>query len=172
MSGKAPSLVLNMSDMPTKRKLMSMIGKMTGLWEVSIKKRTLTRTLTQNGYYFVAVVTPFAEWIKEEWGDSDVSVEQAHEVLKEKILGKRKVGGIEIPRSTRTLDTKEFGEYVDKCAAWLAEFCGIVVVPSELFYEQSIAAERSKKDGNNEQRQWGKNRLPDTGRSADRAARR
>lgn len=129
------SLVLNMDDLETKRKLMSMVGKMSGLWEVWLKKRKLTRTLSQNSYYWAAVVTPFKEWIKEEWGE-EVESEQAHELLKEKILGRQKVGEMELSPSTRKLDTTEFGEYIEGCARWLAEFTGIVVVPSELFYEE------------------------------------
>jgi hypothetical protein len=42
-----------------------------------------------------------------------------------------------IPRS-KTLDAAEFGSYIDKCAEWLAQFCEIIVVPSELFYESEI----------------------------------
>lgn len=138
------SLVLNMDDIQTKRKLMSMVGKMSGLWEVWLKKRFLTRTLKQNSYYWSAVVTPFAEWIQEQWGE-DVEVEQAHELLKEKILGKKTIGSLEVSASTRKLDTEAFGKYVEKCAAWLAEFCGIVVVPSEMYLEEKAKKANGRK---------------------------
>lgn len=130
------SLVLNMDDMDTKRKLMSAVGKMSGLWEVWLKPRKLTRTLNQNSYYWAAVVTPFAEWLREEWGDKGIEVEQVHELLKERMLGKVEKDGVSLPPSTRNLTTEEFADYIEKCAAWLAEFAGIVVVPSEMFIEK------------------------------------
>lgn len=141
MSSKAPVEVLDLSDVATKRKLMSKISVLTGLWEVSIKPRKITRTLNQNAYYFAAVVAPFTDWLKEQYGDPQITSEQAHEMLKVKILGldEKLIDGTGevlklIPRS-KTLDTFEFGQYIDKCAEWLATFCGIVVLDSELFYE-------------------------------------
>ena len=141
MSKSIPT-VLNLSDLQVKRRLMQKVSMLSGLYEVTLKPRKLTRTLNQNRYYWAAVVSVFAQWLRDEWGDNTITSEQAHELLKKRILGSRvivdKTTGeeLELPATTRTLDTKEFGEYVDACAAWLAEFCGIVVLPPELFYEQ------------------------------------
>lgn len=132
--------VINMDDLPTKRRFMQKVQTMSGLWEVSLKHRKFTRTLSQNAYYWAAVVAPFTDWLRNEWGDSNVQAEQAHELLKTKILGTRELVNketgeeIQIIRSSKMLDTAEFGEFIDNAAAWLAEFTGIVVLPPEMFY--------------------------------------
>lgn len=137
-------MVLDMSDLTTKRQVMEKIRTMQGLWEIRLKPRRLTRTLSQNAYYFVAVCQPFAEWLKQEWADNSISVDQAHELLKHKILGTRELINkqtgevIEITRSSRALDTAEFGEFIDKAAAWLAEFCGLIILPPELYSEKKV----------------------------------
>jgi len=123
---------------------MIRISSLTGLHDVSIKPIKRTRSLDANRYYFVAVVQPFRDWLRAEYGDELITNEQAHEMLKVKILGldEKLIEGTKevlklIPRS-KTLTTMEFASYIDKCAEWLATFCSIVVVPSELFYESEI----------------------------------
>lgn len=134
--------VVNMDSLQTKRRFMQKVQTMSGLWEISMKPRKLTRSLSQNAYYWAAVVAPFTDWLRSEWGDEGVQPEQAHELLKTKILGTRDLTNketgevIEIIRSSRMLDTHEFGDFIEKAAAWLAEFTGIVVLPSEMFYEE------------------------------------
>lgn len=148
MKGDLKSIV-DMDDVPTKRQFMQAVQTMTGLWEIQMKQRRFTRSLNQNRYYWSAVVTPFTEWLRKEWGDNDVQLEQAHELLKHKILGARelvnkKTGDvIEITRSSRTLDTTEFGEFIDKAAAWLAEFTGIVVLAPEMFRDKPETRKRA-----------------------------
>ena len=141
MIQKAETEVVNLSDVRQKRALMERIQKLSGLYEVALKPRKLTRTLNQNAYYFAAVVQPFRDWLREQYGDPEIDLDQAHEMLKVKILGMNETlvdstGEVLmlIPRS-KTLDTWEFAQYIEKCAAWLAEFAGIVVIPSEMFYE-------------------------------------
>lgn len=133
--------IVNMSNTEVKRELMVQIGRLQGLYEFYLKPRKRTRSLDQNAYYFGAVVTPFRDWLRENYGDTQISTDEAHEMLKVKILGlteKQIPNSPEtvtiIPRS-KTLTVEEFSEYIEKCAAWLSEFCEIVVVPSELFHE-------------------------------------
>lgn len=134
--------VINFDSLQTKRRFMQKVQTMSGLWEVSMKPRKLVRSLNQNAYYWAAVVAPFTEWLRDEWGDNSVQPEQAHELLKTKILGTRELVNkktgevIEITQSSKTLDTHEFGEFIDNAAAWLAEFTGIVVLSPDLFWEQ------------------------------------
>lgn len=135
------TLLINMDDAAAKRQLMIEIGRLSGLYEIYIKPRKRTRSLDQNAYYFAAVVTPFRDWLRENYGDSQMSTDDAHEMLKVKILGlteKQIPDSTEtvtiIPRS-KTLTVEEFSEYIEKCAKWLSEFCGIIVVSSDLFYE-------------------------------------
>lgn len=141
MIQKAETEVLNLSNLAVKRALMEKIRGLNGIHEVLIKPRRYVRTLSQNNYYFVGVCQPFRDWLREQYGDPQITIEQAHEMLKVKILGLDQklvedTGEVLmlIPRS-KTLDTFEFGQYIDKCAAWLAEFCGIVVLPPEMYYE-------------------------------------
>ena len=142
MSGHE-AIILNMDDLAVKRRFMQKVQLMTGLWEMRIRPRRLTRSLSQNAYYFAAIVQPFTEWLKIEWGDSDIRPDQAHELLKHRILGVKELVNkqtgemIEITRSSRQLDTAEFAEFIDKAAAWLAEFCGLVILPPEMFKEGS-----------------------------------
>lgn len=142
------ALVVNLASTDQKRKLMSFIGTLpAGLYDVLIKPHKKTRSLDQNAYYWVAVVEPFRSWIKEEWQES-VSAKQAHEILKRQILGvKQSPSGIQIPPTSKNLSVQEFSEYVEGCARWLAEFCGIVVIPSELFYEGATESKPKGKTG-------------------------
>lgn len=136
------SILINLSDPAVKRQMMTEIGRLTGLYEYYLKPRKRTRSLDQNAYYFAAVVTPFRDWLRENYGDSQISTDEAHEMLKVKILGlkeklipNRQESITIFPRS-KYMTVEEFSEYIEKCAAWLAEFCEIIVVPSEMFYEK------------------------------------
>src|SRR5688500_5071587 len=79
--------VVNMDSVNTNRQFMQKVQTMTGLWEIQMKPRKAVRSLSQNAYYWVAVVTPFTEWLRGEWGDSGIQVDQGHEILKQKVLG-------------------------------------------------------------------------------------
>lgn len=142
------TLLVNLSDPTVKRELMTQIGRLSGLYEFYLKPRKRTRSLDQNAYYWAAVVTPFTDWLREVYGDSQIDKEQAHEMLKVKILGlqEKEIDGETIsliPRS-KTLTVEEFSEYIEKCAAWLAEFCEIIVIPSENFYEGETLGKKGK----------------------------
>jgi hypothetical protein len=143
---------LNLSDLAVKRQLMSAISAMSGLYDVGLWPRKKTRSLSQNSYYFTAVVTPFRDWLRTEFGDPEIDSEQAHEMLKVRILGLDEklvddTGEVLmlIPRS-KTLDTWEFTQYIEKCCEWLASFCGIVVLPAEMFYEPAQSKRSLKQD--------------------------
>lgn len=147
MSQREPPLVLDLSDVESKRRLMSKIGSMQGLWEVTLKPRVAQRTLNQNSYYWSAFVHPFAEWLSEQWGET-ITTDQAHYELRKAVLGFRekvneRTGEVmELIPSSRKLDTKEFTEFLDKAAEFLARFCGIVVLPSDLFQLKQSGAKR------------------------------
>lgn len=134
---KEPALVLNFSDIEIKRKFIQSLGTLRGLWEVDLKPRRYIRTPRQNRYYWIAVVVPFREWLREAYGDSWITAEQAHEMLKDKLLSGRQGEIGTLPPSTTNLSTADFVKYVDDAAAFLAEFCEIVVIPPNIFYQQS-----------------------------------
>ena len=81
------SAILNFDDIVVKRQFMSYVGTLRGLQEVRIRPRRRTRSLDQNSYYWSAVIAPFVEWLREAYGDTKIAPEQAHEMLKVKILG-------------------------------------------------------------------------------------
>lgn len=141
MERREPPLVVNLSDVAAKRRLMQKIGVMSGLHDVSIRPRRKTRSLNANNYYFSAVVTPFREWLREQWGDPSITTEQAHIELKRAVLGVKEriredTGEVmELIPTTHDMDKYDFANYIDKAAAWLADFAGIVVIPSEMFFD-------------------------------------
>ena len=132
---------MKFDSVETKRRFMQRVQKLRGLQEVSISPRKKTRSLNANAYYWVGVVQPFTEWLREQWGDPAITTEQAHAVLKLKVLGaKEKViestgEVLELIPTTHDMDSFEFGDYLEKAIAWLAEFANIVVIPSEMFWE-------------------------------------
>ena len=137
---RTEALVLDLSDGAVRRRLKEQIEGLRGPHEVTIKPRKRTRTLDQNAYYWAAVVTPWLLWLREAEGDPSIDKEQAHYALKSAVLGARRRGNgtgvyVVIPPSSRTMKTDEFAHYVEAAAKFLAEFAGIVVEPSETFYE-------------------------------------
>lgn len=141
MSRKEPPLVVNFDSVETKRRVMQKIQRLKGLHEVSIRPRKVTRSLNANSYYWVAVVQPFTEWLRDEWGDPSITTEQAHIELKKAVLGvKEKVNTntgelMELVPTTHDMDKYDFANYIDKAAEFLARFAGIVVISSDLFWE-------------------------------------
>ena len=133
------ALIVNLSDREVKRKLMSEIGRLSGPYEILIRQVKRTRSLDANAYYWSAIATVFADWLREQWGDPNITKEQAHEVLKRTILGMKEKYisdvKIEILPDSKTLSVEEFSAYIEGCIKFLAEFAGIVVVPSDLFHE-------------------------------------
>lgn len=143
MSQEPPaSMVLNLDDVETKKRLMSKIGRLRGLHEITIKPRRETRSLSQNSYYWSAFIPGWLEWLRETSGEPWITKEQAHEALKKHVLGttpivNKETGEIidEMIPDSRFMDTKEFSEYLDRAAEFLARFAGIVVIPSEMYFE-------------------------------------
>ncbi len=133
MSEKAE--IWNLTETSEKHRLMRQISRLPpGLYAVLIRAKRPRRTLDQNAYYFAAVVTPFQEWLIENWGES-VTLEQAHDTLKLAILEVPEVEGIKVMPRSKTLDKAEFSLYIEKCIEFLATRCDIAVIPSDLFYE-------------------------------------
>ena len=134
--------VYNFDSLQTKRRFMQKVQAMNGLWEISMKPRKLVRSLSQNAFYHVAYVSPFTEWLRDEWGDPSITTEQAHIELKKAVLGvKTKVNErtgemMELVPTTHDMDSGDFSNFLEKSAEFLARACGIVVLPSEMFFEQ------------------------------------
>jgi hypothetical protein len=96
------------------------------------------RSLDQNRLYWSAIVQPFAEFLQEH--DPNITKLDAHELLKRRFLAEPildhlsgevlvEAGRI---RSTTSLSTAQFGEYIDRCARHLRECFNITInLPEE-----------------------------------------
>lgn len=112
----------------TKRKLMSAVGVLTGMYEVTIQPKRDTRSLRANAYYWSCVVQPFFEFLR----DQEIQLtdpEQAHNEIKKIVLGtffvKTGKSIFEVPASTKKMNVEEFADYVDRARVWLAAMVGI-----------------------------------------------
>jgi hypothetical protein len=131
-------LVLDLTNYQVKATLISKIRELTGNYRITIVKHRGKRSISQNAYFHAVVVPMFADWCREqgnEWTD-----EEAKSCLKEQFLRKEwtdiRTGEIlYCVLDTRDLDTQEFWTFVEKCCAWIAEFCGIVIPEPTPFYE-------------------------------------
>lgn len=146
---KPETRTINMDDMNAKRGFMSFIGTLRGLVDFTWKPRRRTRSLNANAYYHVAVVDPFLDYLRDQYGDSRITHEQAHEVLKIHVLGMdvktdREGNTIQFIPETKIMDVPEFSAYIEDAAAFLATFAKIVVIPSEEFWESKDQLRRGK----------------------------
>lgn len=134
---KSDSAIIDCDDMPQKRAFMQTVGSWRGSVKVTWKACKPIRSLSANSYYHVGIVEPFKDFLIEQYGDPRIDHDQAHESLVEAVLGTRNktIGGatITIRPSTHDMNVTEFNEYVELAIAFLAEFCNIAVVPSDLF---------------------------------------
>lgn len=134
-------VVLNMDDREARVALMSHVGTRRGLHEVLIKPRKQTRSLNANRYYWVAVVLPWRDWLREAYGDPTIDKNQAHEALKAAVLGMPAVSNgqgkaVGLPPRTRRMKTDEFAHYTEAAAQFLGEFCQIEVLDSKAFFQR------------------------------------
>lgn len=150
-----PPLVVNLDNLQTKRRLISKIGAMSGLWEISLRQKKKRRSLNANSYYWSAFIPPWLEWLRENSGEPWITAEQAHEALVKRILGVKEVvdkqtGEVidEVRPTTHDMDTGEFAQYLDRAAEFLASFAGIVVLPPEMYFDQRDEKLRKENHGN------------------------
>lgn len=132
--------VVNFDDVGAKLRFLQTVKKLKGLQEVSIRPRKKTRSLNANAYYWAAFIPDWTDWLREQYGDPTITTEQAHQLLKVRVLGpKEKVletgEVLEIIPETHSMDQEEFGLYLDKAKEFLQEFAQIIVLDSDLFWE-------------------------------------
>lgn len=89
------------------------------VWVTVVRQQHL-RTMPQNRYYHGVVVDAVAGYIGE-------SREETHALLKEKFLPRRQVElldgkTLDMPPSTRLLNTEQFTEYIEHVRRWAAEW--------------------------------------------------
>ena len=102
------------------------VGSLIGEVEVIVRKQRKNRTTPQNEYYW-GVVLPI---IAKETGHTK---EELHEIFKRMFLTAQTLQyrgkEIRIPGSTATLNTKEFGEYLEKVFVEAGEL-GLIIPES------------------------------------------
>lgn len=81
--------------------------------EVVVRRKRSQRTLAQNRYYFGVCVQILAEHFGYE-------TTEMHEALKFKFLRTHEEEALPSVRSTTTLNTKEFIDYIDRIQRWAA----------------------------------------------------
>jgi hypothetical protein len=124
------------------QRFISMQSKGFYRLEVSVSRYRPRRTDRQNRYYWPAFVKPFGNYLRA--AKPYFTDEMAHEVLKRMFLEHsfcdEHTGQVfSFVRSTTTLNTAEFNEYLDKCAAMLATDCNIHVPPPSVYREREEA---------------------------------
>lgn len=152
MATKREFYLVNFDVLTEKRQFLQGAQSLVGVHEVCIRKIRKRRTLDQNGYYFAAFVGPWLTWLREASGEPWISKEQAHEALKKHVLGtttivNKETGEVidEMIPDSRFMNTKEFSEYLDRAAEFLASFCSIVVLPSDLYFQAPERGESRRK---------------------------
>jgi hypothetical protein len=122
--------LLNLSDERVKATLLNRIRLASGPHRVSIARWRPRRSDGQNRLYWVSVVHPFGEFLREH--GNDYTDDDAHALLKTKFLSRTWVDPatgevVNFTGSTTKLTTEDFSTYIEQCSAWLAEL-GVFVM--------------------------------------------
>jgi hypothetical protein len=134
--------IVNFSEPRERSNLIAYLDTLEGFHRIQIRRYRKPRTNRQNAYYFGVVLDRFVRFRHEQGEEFDA--EMAHEFFKLKFLRRavvnKETGEIvgQTTRSTTALDTAEFGEYLDKVIAWMADY-GIRVPPPSTYYESEPA---------------------------------
>lgn len=126
------SVTLDLSNAKHRQMLVGWIKSLKGFHHISIKQVRANRSLDQNAYYWGVVLPAVANGLQEAWGEA-MSVDDCHEWLKarfnSRVLVNKATGEVKgrQPQSTANLDTKEFGEYLDKVIKFAGEQLGVEV---------------------------------------------
>lgn len=123
-------LVINFDEFRERQMVIDQLRNLRGMHRVEIKKLRKRRTDAQNRFYWPCYVKPFADWLRDQ--EETASEEMAHEIFKARFLQKSvcnpATGEVTTyTGSTTELSVGEFNEYLEKCAKFLQEWCGIGV---------------------------------------------
>ena len=125
-------IILNFDDSKVRTMVSQWIKALRGTHRVRIRKAYKGRSLPQNAYLWGVVYPCLCKGLSEAWGE-DMTVEEVHELMRSKfntvLIVNRNTGEIKgtRPRTTTTLDTKEFGVYIDNCIRFGAEFLNVEI---------------------------------------------
>lgn len=143
------SLLIDFNNEKDRARLWRVLKRLRGKHRVEVAQYRPRRSDRQNRFYWPCFVQPFADFLKDQ-GEA-VSELDAHEILKSRYLRKAisdpKTGEVmEWTRSTTELSTGEFNEYLDKCAAWLADMFGFIMPNPSDYYERDTPAKAAARD--------------------------
>jgi hypothetical protein len=116
--------IIDFDSRTLRQQVMSIVGRLSGLYEVKLKPRRATRTTRANAYYWAAIVTPFYEFLREQ--DPFITdKQQAHVEIKRQVLGTREVraGGFvyRIVPTTHDMDGPTFWDFVERAAFFISD---------------------------------------------------
>ena len=132
--------IINMSNEAKKFALLNRLKRLEGPHRISVVKYRPRRSDRQNRYYWPCFVRPFADFIRDQ--GERITDEHAHQMLKHRFLKRdaidKRTGEVvgEYTKSTTSLDTAEFNEYLDQVAYWLSDMFGIMVPDPDDYHEK------------------------------------
>lgn len=104
----------------------TLIKNLRGKYQMELKRCKDQRSLNQNAYYWGVVLPRVAAGVQDAWGETLTS-EDAHELCRRAFLTRtlvnRTTGEVmsKVPRSTASLDTAEFAEYLEQIIRFAAD---------------------------------------------------
>ena len=118
--------IVDLSNPRERMALINNIRAREGLHKIEIKRHRDLRSGQQNRYLFGVVYAAFVDF-RQEQGE-DFTVKEAHQFFSLKFLRRPVVdlrtGEVlgQTRRSTASLDTAEFSEYLELIIAWLSDY--------------------------------------------------
>jgi len=132
------STIEDLSNAASMNRVIAHIRQLKGMHRIEICKYRPRRTDRQNRYYWPCFVKKFAEYLIAEGNELSDPEEFAHGVFRERFLtvwiDDPTLGRLSRVRSTTELNTVEFNEFLDHCAAMLADV-GITVDEPGVYHE-------------------------------------
>jgi len=115
-----------------KQMLFNYLKEIESDYIVTVKKQRNNRSNMQNNYYWACVVQPLAN-------ELGYFPDEMHEILKVKFASEwqsievnNKTIGLQVVKSTATIDTKAFEVYADQIRIWAMTELGIrLMMPNE-----------------------------------------
>ena len=139
----------NFSSAKEKGILLRAMSDLRGMWVVTLKRGGRARSGAQNRLYWGIYVEAFRRHMRGQ--GVVMSAELVHELFKEKFLKTPVINPAtgellaEVTRSTTTLTTTEFGEYLDQIQSWLADMFGIQLPTAGEYIEPATATVRASR---------------------------
>jgi hypothetical protein len=136
MARESVNQLIDFDNREIKRRFVGFVGALTGIYSVALKPRRATRSLRANAAYFVTVVHPFYQYLRQQEYNVTCLL-QAHEILKAECnmvdVYSPKTGEIiaKRPGDTHDLDDEAFSAYWERTRVYLWDRYAIVTEDPE-----------------------------------------